>query len=83
MEYLECTASNLSIYPEGTLLKRARMSADLVVKFIEWQRVYDPAAQWKVIDFSDKNIYWSFNMKSTIKDEWSFDGKWTLKTKRF
>ena len=83
MEYLECFASNLSIYPEGTLLKRARVSTDLVIKFIEWQREYDPAAGWRVIDFSDKNIHWSFNMKSTINNEWVFDKKWKMITRRF
>ena len=79
MEYLECFASNLSVWPEGTLLKRACVSSDLLLKFIEWQRVHDPAVEWKAIDFSDKNQHWSFNIKSSFHEEWTFDGKWILR----
>lgn len=80
MQYLECRSSDKGIWPEGTLLKRAKVSDELLGAFIEWQKYYDPAVIWTPIDFSNKNKYWIFNMQTCIRNEWVFNKKWELKS---
>lgn len=79
MKYLECRATNKNTYPEGTLLKKAKVSDELLEQFIEWQKSYDSAVKWIPVDFTGKNKYWIFNMQSCIRNEWIFNKKWNLK----
>lgn len=79
MKYLRCQASNLSVWAEGTFLKRAMVEDDIYVEFIAWQAEHDPCVEWIEEDFEGKNKYYKHNIKSAYGDEWTCEnGKWKL-----
>ena len=80
--YLRAITTKDSMWGEGVFVKRAMVSDDNLLAFIEWQEAHDPAITWVPEDFEGRNKYYIHNVKSEYRQEWVFENKWKLVNRR-
>ena len=50
--YLECRAKSTSVWPEGTLLRRAAIEEDLLQEFQGHWGHFDPTCEWREVEWT-------------------------------